>query len=601
MASDGRALLRVLGRIFRPPAVLSRGIGKIARMPDLAVKPQDYDVDAWSDAPYLEFIVGLEQQGSTPATSTGGSTLAGVRGNKRPYPGRAAQIVRIQIENGKDIQTVLAKHKNVRDFGAFWMPLVRDLMAGPVHHHTLEIFTWMKLTNQAVLKSATVMELDRLYAMMISYAGVVGHTILARRWFGNVMIEGKKSSECCNALIIAYAKARDLDSAMQIFHGMKEFSRECPPNAMTCHILTAMFAHYHNWQGLEVMVRECRDAGVLPDAITFNTLLHAYAKMGRRDRFESTYQEMEQVCRGFKRSSETFAALLIGYARLDALDRFHQVLGEMRAENSQLPHNIAVPAVEEAAKAHSRTATVEGIEKLIEFVETTPEIASTWAFQSYVVEVGMVERIYALYIKCREVGLRLSSRCYKSLLAEMARAGHSIDIASFDEHEERSKRVLRLLPRMEVSTKKIFGFTARLLKAEPLGILTSTVNPPVESSRLPYNLRRFRVRCQIYKQVLEKASEWRVHGNLQREFIHLFGSLSPQKRYARELQAHVLVDHVACAKHRWSKIDRRQFIFVFVVEKDGSKTPFLEFSPVTCNNSHPEECTAAKGVNPITQ
>ncbi|EFJ29894.1 hypothetical protein SELMODRAFT_409878 [Selaginella moellendorffii] len=309
MASDGRALLRVLGRIFRHPAVLSRGIGKIARMPDLAVKPQDYDVDAWSDAPYLEFIVGLEQQGSTPATSTGGSTLAGFRGNKRPYPGRAAQIVRIQIENGKDIQTVLAKHKNVRDFGAFWMPLVRDLMAD-LHLD--------ELANQAVLKSATVMELDWLYVMMISYAGVVAHTILAWRWFGNVMIEGKKLSECCNALIIAYAK----------------------PGTSTVPCKSST--------GLEVM---CQDAGVLPGTITFNMLLHAYVKMGHRDWFESTYQEMEQVCRGFKHSSETFAMLLIGYARLDALDRFHQVLSEMQAENSQLPHNITVPAVEEAVKA----------------------------------------------------------------------------------------------------------------------------------------------------------------------------------------------------------------------------------------------------------
>ncbi|EFJ06076.1 hypothetical protein SELMODRAFT_431017 [Selaginella moellendorffii] len=442
------------------------------------VKPQEYDVDAWSDTPYLEYIVGLEPEGSTPATSTGGSTLAGVRGDKRPHPGYAARLIRLRIENGAAVkarEAILDEKSYMRDFGRFWIPMVADLMGGPHHHHSLEIFTWMK-DHPTVLKSARVMELDRLYSMMISYAGVVGHTMLARSWFDDMFEKGmRKSSQCCNALIIAYAKDNDLDSAMQILHGMKQFSRECPPNAMTYHILIAMFARYHHWQGLEAMVRECRDAGLSPDAITFNTLLHAYAKMGRMDRFESTFQEMERVCRKgdepFKRSPETFAALLIGYSRLDALDRFHQVLSEMREESSQLPQNIAVPAVEEAAKAHSRTATVEGIEKLIEFVETTPEIASTSAFQSYVVElyaqcgrleeienylgrvidrkdgsfvedpafesmVGAfgrrgveqpeskaVERVYTIYAKCREAGMELSSHCYESVVLEMARAG----------------------------------------------------------------------------------------------------------------------------------------------------------------------------------
>ncbi|EFJ29895.1 hypothetical protein SELMODRAFT_409879 [Selaginella moellendorffii] len=120
----------------------------------------------------------------------------------------------------------------------------------------------------------------------------------------------------------------------------------------------------------------------------------------------------------------------------------------------------------------------------------------------------MVERIYALYIQCR-----------KSLLADDK---HSIDIASFDEYEEKSERVLQLLPRMEVSTKKIFGFTHRLLK--------------------------------IFLQLTKVLS---MMPNLQLKFIHLFGSSSPQKRYTRRCKEHMLVDHITYLKHRWSKTNRR--------------------------------------------
>ncbi|XP_024523657.1 pentatricopeptide repeat-containing protein PPR5, chloroplastic-like [Selaginella moellendorffii] len=192
---------------------------------------------------------------------------------------------------------------------------------------------------------------------MISYAGVVGSLRLARIWFDDLKGKGlKQSTRCCNALILAYAKKGDAQTAVSILEQTKAFRKGCSPNAVTYYILIAMFASLGDSPGLANLLRDSECSSFRSDAMTYNTLLCGYSKMGMPEDFDKTHGEMVEEL-----SEESYKALLVGYSRRDRLDELQCCVGEMLAREMSLASPVVA---EEIAKAYRRNRWVEGLDML---------------------------------------------------------------------------------------------------------------------------------------------------------------------------------------------------------------------------------------------
>ncbi|EFJ16522.1 hypothetical protein SELMODRAFT_421718 [Selaginella moellendorffii] len=353
-AAAGFSHARLDSRLFFRGSIARSGFSCIATA---TASGYGYTVESWSETPYLELVLGLRPEGQS-MTAGAGSTLAAVRA-KRPNPGYYGRLMRMRLENASSMgarEAILDKKSYVRDFESFWIPMLGDLMGGDYHHYSLEVFTWLT-NNPMVLLSAKRPQLEQLYATMISYAGVVGSLRLARIWFDDLKGKGlKQSTRCCNALILAYAKKGDAQTALSILEQMKAFRKGCSPNAVTYYILIAMFARL----------------GATPGKSP------GRQRMGMPEDFDKTHGEMVEDLEE-ELSEESYNALLVGCSRLDRLDELQRCVGEMLAREMSLASPVVA---EEIAKAYRRNRWVEGLDTVIQLEEKSPGISPT--FQNFV-------------------------------------------------------------------------------------------------------------------------------------------------------------------------------------------------------------------------
>ncbi|XP_024523640.1 pentatricopeptide repeat-containing protein At5g02860 [Selaginella moellendorffii] len=375
-AAAGFSHARLDSRLFFRGSIARSGFSCIATA---TASGYGYTVESWSETPYLELVLGLRPEGQS-MTAGAGSTLAAVRA-KRPNPGYYGRLMRMRLENASSMggrEAILDKKSYVRDFESFWIPMLGDLMGGDYHHYSLEVFTWLT-NNPMVLLSAKRPQLEQLYATMISYAGVVGSLRLARIWFDDLKGKGlKQSTRCCNALILAYAKKGDVQTALSILEQMKAFRKGCSPNVVTYYILIAMFARLGDAPGLANLLGDSECSSFRPDPMTYNTLLCGYSKMGMPEDFDKTHGEMVEDLED-ELSEESYNALLVGCSRLDRLDELQRCVGEMLAREMSLASPVVA---EEIAKAYRRNRWVEGLDTVIQLEEKSPGISPT--FQSFV-------------------------------------------------------------------------------------------------------------------------------------------------------------------------------------------------------------------------
>ncbi|XP_024542285.1 pentatricopeptide repeat-containing protein At5g39710 [Selaginella moellendorffii] len=158
---------------------------------------------------------------------------------------------------------------------------------------------------------------------------------------------------------------------------MKAFRKGCSPNAVTYYILIAMFARLGDAPGLANLLGDSKCSSFRPDAMTYNTLLCGYSKMGMPEDFDKTHREM--VEEEEELSKESYNALLVGYPWLDRLDELQRCVGAMLAREMSLASPLVA---EEIAKAYRRNGWVEGLDTVIQLEEKSPGISPT--FQSFV-------------------------------------------------------------------------------------------------------------------------------------------------------------------------------------------------------------------------
>ncbi|EFJ17406.1 hypothetical protein SELMODRAFT_421012 [Selaginella moellendorffii] len=262
-------------------------------------------------------------------------------------------------------EAILDKKSCVRDFKSFWIPMLGDLMGGDYHHYSLVVFTWLT-NNPMVLLLAKRPQLEQLYTTMISYARVVGSLRLACIWFDDLQGKGlKQSTRCCNT------------PSSPMPRKMKAFRKGCPPNAVTYYILIAMFARLGDAPGLASLLGDSKCSSFRPDAMTYNTLLCGYLKMGMPEDFDKAHGEMVEDLEE-ELSEESYHALLIGCSRLDRLDELQRCVGEMLAREMSLASPVVA---EEIAKAYRKNRWVEGLDTVIQLEEKSPGISPT--FQSF--------------------------------------------------------------------------------------------------------------------------------------------------------------------------------------------------------------------------
>ncbi|EFJ17306.1 hypothetical protein SELMODRAFT_420997 [Selaginella moellendorffii] len=140
---------------------------------------------------------------------------------------------------------------------------------------------------------------------------------------------------------------------------MKAFRKGCSPNAVTYYILIAMFARLGDAPGLANLLGDSKCSSFRPDAMTYNTLLCGYSKMGMPEDFDKTHREM--VEEEEELSKESYNALLVGYPWLDRLDELQRCVGAMLAREMSLASPLVA---EEIAKAYRRNGWVEGLDTL---------------------------------------------------------------------------------------------------------------------------------------------------------------------------------------------------------------------------------------------
>lgn len=166
-----------------------------------------------------------------------------------------------------------------------------------------------------------------IYSKLISVMGKKGQIRMAMWLFSEMRSSGcRPDTSVYNALITAQLHSRDkakaLAKASGYFEKMKGIER-CLPNIVTYNILLRAYAQAGDVKQVEALFEDLESSIISPDIYTYNGVMDAYGKNGMIKEMESILIKMKG--NQLKPDVITFNLLIDTYGRKQAFDKMEQV------------------------------------------------------------------------------------------------------------------------------------------------------------------------------------------------------------------------------------------------------------------------------------
>eukprot|EP00250_Pteridium_aquilinum_P035323 c9140_g1_i1 orf=120-2081(+) len=132
-----------------------------------------------------------------------------------------------------------------------------------------------------------------------------------------------------NTLISACASRNNCAEAENLFDTMKSY--KCEPDLWTYNALISLYGRTPGKEGMSIdYFNIMQRQGLVPDAVTFNSVLYAFAKTGKVDEFDNVRRQMREA--GCSADEITYNTMISMYGKLALHDKALSSYYEMKDE-----------------------------------------------------------------------------------------------------------------------------------------------------------------------------------------------------------------------------------------------------------------------------